>query len=283
MNKVKIIVDSTCDLGVELLEKYDIDFLPLSVTFGEESYRDLIDITTEELYKKVEESGELPKTAAISIPILVEAFRKYIDEGYDIVYTGISKQMSRSFENAYMASQEVAPDRIFVVDSMNLSTGVGILALKAAIDRDNGLSAMEIAKRMEKNRELVYTQFAIEQMDYLYKGGRCSSLQALLGSLVKLKPIIGVRNGKMSVIKKPIGKMKRALDELIKQIVNDKSFVDQEFILITHSIADEACSYIKERLDQEFPNANILCTRAGCVISSHCGPGTIGILYMVKQ
>ena len=283
MNKVKIIVDSTCDLGVELLEKYDIDFLPLSVTFGEESYRDLIDITTEELYKKVEESGELPKTAAISIPILVEAFRKYIDEGYDIVYTGISKQMSRSFENAYMASQEVAPDRIFVVDSMNLSTGVGILALKAAIDRDNGLSAMEIAKRMEKNRELVYTQFAIEQMDYLYKGGRCSSLQALLGSLVKLKPIIGVRNGKMSVIKKPIGKMKRALDELIKQIVNDKSFVDQEFILITHSIADEACSYIKERLDQEFPEANILCTRAGCVISSHCGPGTIGILYMVKQ
>lgn len=282
MNKVKILVDSTCDLGLDLLKKYDIDFLPLSVTFGDKSYRDLIDITTEELYEKVKETNQLPKTAAVSIPDLIDAFQKYLDLGYDIVYTGISRQMSRSFENAYMAANEIAPDRIFVVDSMNLSTGVGILALKAAIDRDKGLSASEIAKRMEKNRELVYTQFAIEQMDYLYKGGRCSSLQALLGSLVKLKPIIGVRNGRMSVIKKPIGKMKRALDELIKQIVNDKDIVDQEFILITHSIADEACAYIKDKLDKEFPNANILCTRAGCVISSHCGPGTIGILYMVK-
>ena len=283
MNKVKIIVDSTCDLGMDLLEKYDIDFLPLSVSFGETSYRDLLDITTEELYEEVSKRGELPKTAAISIPTLIEAFSKYINLGYDIVYTGISKQMSRSYENAFMAAQEVAADRIFVVDSMNLSTGVGILALKAAMARDRGMSASEIAKDMERNRELVYTQFAIEQMDYLYKGGRCSSIQAILGSLVKLKPIIGVRNGKMSVIKKPIGKMKRALDELIKQIVDDKSFVDQEFILITHSIADEACAYIKERLDKEFPDANILCTRAGCVISSHCGPGTIGILYMVNR
>ena len=283
MNKVKLIVDSTCDLGLDLLKKYDIDFLPLSVNFDEDSYRDLIDITVEELYDMVDKRGMLPKTAAVTIPLLMDCFKKYIDLGYDIVYTGISKQMSRSYENALMAAKEIAPDRIFVVDSMNLSTGIGILALKAAIDRDNGLSAKEIAHNMEENRELVLTQFAIEQMDYLYKGGRCSSLQAILGSLVKLKPIIGVRHGAMSVIRKPIGKMKKALDEMIKQIVKDKDRLDPEFVIVTHSLADESCKYIMERLKEELPEANLLETRAGCVISSHCGRGTIGILYMLKR
>ena len=283
MNKVKIIVDSTCDLGLDLLKKYDIDFLPLSVNFDEDSYKDLIDITVEELYSEVEKRGMLPKTAAVTIPEIMDCFKKYIDMGYDIVYTGISKQMSRSYENAVMVANEIAPERIFVVDSMNLSTGVGILALKACIDRDNGLSASEIAKRMEANRELVLTQFAIEQMDYLYKGGRCSSIQALLGSLVKLKPIIGVRNGKMSVIRKPIGKMKKALDEMVKQILKDKDNLDPEFVLITHSMADESCAYLHEVLSRELPDVNLMETRAGCVISSHCGRGTIGILYMLKE
>ncbi|MBQ3252921.1 MAG: DegV family protein [Acholeplasmatales bacterium] len=283
MNKVKIFTDSTNDLSPEIIKKLDIEVFPLYVNFGEESYKDGVNITVSELYKEVEKRGVLPKTAAISIGELVELFQKYIDDGYDIVYTGISRQMSRTFENALFAAKEVDENRIFVVDSMNLSTGIGLLLLKACKDRDMGLSAKEIAANIEKNSKLVLSQFAIETMEFLHKGGRCSGITRFVGTLLRIKPIIAVRDGKMSVMKKPIGKMKVALDAMIKQIILDKERLDTNHILITHSVADESCEYIKSKLEVEFPGVDIICTSAGCVISSHCGKGTIGILYMVKE
>lgn len=283
MNKVKIITDSTNDLGSDLIAKLDIHVCPLSVSFSDESYLDGVDIDVEKLYKKVEELNELPKTAAYPIPLFEEVFKKYIDEGYDIIYTGISKQMSRTFENAYMAAQEVAPDRIFIVDSMNLSTGIGLLLLKACKYRDQGLSAAEIADRLNTDNKRVLSQFAIEKMDYLHKGGRCSSVAKIFGTLLKIKPIIAVRDGKMHVMKKPLGKMKVALDHMIKQIIQDKDRLDLDHIMITHSLAFDYCDYIYNELKKEFSDIDIICTVAGCVISSHCGKGTIGILYMIKE
>ena len=191
--------------------------------------------------------------------------------------------MSSSYNNAVLAAREVDPNRIFVVDSKNLSTGIGLLVLKACKDRDNGLSAEEIASNMEKNRELVLSQFAIESMDYLYKGGRCSSLSMIVGSMLRIKPIIQVRDGKMNVQQKPIGKMKRALDKMLEQIINDKDRLDTDHILLTHSPAPESRDYLLPLLKENFPGVDIIETVAGCVISSHCGPGTIGILYMVKE
>lgn len=280
---VKIIVDSTNDLMPDMLKKLDVEVLPLYVNFGDDTYKDGVDMTTLELYKEVEKRGTLPKTAAVTIGDLMNVFQKWVDKGYEIVYTGISKEMSSSYNNAIIAAKEVAEDKIFVVDSKNLSTGIGLLVLKACKDRDNGLSAKEIAENMEKNTKLVLSQFAIESMEYLYKGGRCSSLSMIVGSMLRIKPIIQVRDGKMSVQQKPIGKIKRALDKMLEQIINDKDRLDTDHILLTHSPAPESRDYLLPLLKENFPNVDIIETVAGCVISSHCGPGTIGILYMVKE
>ena len=285
MNKVKIITDSTCDLGKELAKKYDIEVMPLYVNFGEESYKDGVDIDTESLYVKVKEKNELPKTSAIDMVSITDLFKKYLDEGYDIIFCGISRQMSRTYENAVMALDELnAKDRIFVVDSMNLSTGIGLTILKAADLRDKGLSAKEIAAKMEEITKKVKAQFAIETMEYLHKGGRCSGVARLFGTLLKIKPIIFVREGKMSVGMKPLGKMKVALDKMINMFLEDykNDKVDRDKVFITHSIATESEKYIRERLEAEVKDMEIISTVAGCVISSHCGRGTIGILYITK-
>lgn len=286
MNKVKIITDSTCDLGKDLALKYDIEVIPLYVNFGEESYKDGINISTEELYKLVEKKKELPKTSAIDLVTIEETFKKWLDQGYDIVFTGISKQMSRTFENALMAREELnAMDRIFIVDSMNLSTGIGLTLLKACDYRDQGLSAKEIAEKMEDITKRVKAQFAIETMEYLHKGGRCSSVARIFGTILKIKPIIFVREGKMSVGMKPLGKMKVALDKMISMFLEDykNGNVDRDKVFITHSIALESEKYIRERLEAEVKDMEIISTVAGCVISSHCGRGTIGILYITKE
>lgn len=280
---VKIITDSTNDLSKELIEKLGIIVVPLAVNFSDESYLDGVNITVEDLYKKVSEKNELPKTSAISVSALIELFEKYVNDGHEIIYMGISKQMSSSYNNACLAAQEVAEDKIFVVDSMNLSTGIGLLLLKACKYRDNGDDAKTISEKLNRDNKLVLSQFAIEKMDYLHKGGRCSSVAKLFGTLLKIKPIIAVRDGKMHVQKKPIGKMQRALDEMIKQILADKDKLDPEHIFITHSLAFEYCDYIYQKLKPELPGVDIITTVAGCVISSHCGKGTIGILYMVKE
>ena len=284
MNKVKIITDSTCDLSKDIIESRDIEVLPLYVNFGDESFKDGVNITTEELYKLVEKKGELPKTAAIDIVTLTDSFKKWLDLGYDVIFTGISRQLSRTFENAIMAKDELESDRVFIVDSKNLSTGVALTVLKACDYRDKGLSAKEIVDEMEAVTDKVKAQFAIETMDYLYKGGRCSSVAKLFGTLLKIKPIIFVREGKMTVGMKPIGKMKVALDKMINMFLEDYKAgnVVRDRVFITHSIAIESEKYIRERLEAEVKDMEIISTVAGCVISSHCGPGTIGILYITK-
>ena len=279
---VKIITDSTCDLSKDLVEKYDIEVLSLYVNFGQETFKDGKEIDTPKLYEEVERRKALPKTSAISALELEEAFRKWTDKGYEVVYTGISGQMSSTLQNAKIAAKEIGENKVFAVDSKNLSTGISLLLLKACKDRDNGLSAKEIAANMEKNAEKVYTQFVIETMEYLHKGGRCSGIARFAATLLRIKPIIQVREGKMSVQQKPIGKTKVALDRMVAQIKGDKDRLDLDCIFITHSIAPESAAYLKEVLSKEFPGVPLYETMAGCVISSHCGKGCIGILYMIK-
>ena len=284
MNKVKIITDSTCDMGADLAKKYDVEVLPLYVNFTDESFKDGVNISTDELYKLVEKKNELPKTAAIDIVTLEETFKKWLDQGYDIIFTGISKSMSRTYENAVMAKDELEANNIYIVDSKNLSTGIALTVLKACKYRDEGLSAKEIVDKMLEITDKVRAQFGIETMDYLYKGGRCSSVAKLFGTILKIKPIIFVRDGKMSVGMKPIGKMKVALDKMIDMFLTDyrNGNVDRDKVFITHSIAIESEKYIRERLEAEVKDMEIISTVAGCVISSHCGKGTIGILYITK-
>lgn len=280
---IKIVTDSTNDLDYETLKKYDIEVIPLFVNFSDESFQDGVDITTPQLYEKVKEKNELPKTAAIPIPAFIKVFQKHVDNGDEVIYTGISKQMSRTFENAILAAREVDESKIFLVDSMSLSTGIGLLLLKACKYRDSGMSANEIKVQLEIDRTKVLSQFVIETMDYLYKGGRCSGMAKIVGTLLKIKPMIAVRDGKMHVAKKPHGKMQVALNIMIDQLKNDLPRLDKSVVIITHSLAFEYCDYIKAKIAEFLPDVPILTTVAGCVISSHCGKGTIGILYMVND
>ena len=176
MNKVLILSDSTCDLSQELLEKYDIKIVPLYINLGDNIYQDLVELTTEKMYDLIAQNVGFPKSSATTPNDFEEVFRKYIDEGYDILYTGISSTLSCTLQNAYIAKSNFDDDRIYLVDSKNLSTGIGLLVLKAAKLREQGLSAKEIAAELENIVPRVRSQFVIEKLDYLYKGGRCSGM-----------------------------------------------------------------------------------------------------------
>jgi len=282
---VKIISDSTCDLSPELIKENDIEIIPLLVTFNEDTFQDGVDIDAKKIYEEVSKRGVLPKTSAVSALVLEERFKKWVEEGYEVIYTGISSKMSSTFNNAIIAAKEVGEDKVFVVDSKNLSTGIGLTLLKACRDRDKGLSAKEIVNNMEYNIARVKAQFAIETMEYLHKGGRCSGIARFAATLLRIKPIIFVRDGSMSVGKKPLGKIKVSLDAMLKMLEEDKNNnnVDPEFIFVTDAIAPESREYLIPKVKELFPESNVYSTIAGGVIASHCGPGTIGILYICKN
>lgn len=282
MNPVVIMSDSTCDLSKDIIREKNIAILPLYVNFNDSIYRDGVDINTHELYKKVDELGRLPKTSAPSIGDFIEFYRPFIESGHDIVYVGISSKLSATNQNARLATQEYPEGRIHVVDSLNLSTGIGLLALKATSYRDQGLSAEKIALEVETLVSKVKTAFVIDTFEYLHKGGRCSSLTSLVGTMLKIKPIIHVVDGGMIVGQKPRG-IKKGYRLMLDQIFNDKEKLDPEFVMVTHSEADEAAEYLKSEMESNLTINTLYTTEAGCVISSHCGRGTIGILYITKE
>jgi DegV family protein with EDD domain len=279
-NKVVIVTDSTCDLSPELINKYGIVVVPLLVTFNDEVYQDGVTLTTSKLYELVEEKKMLPKTASPSPSVFIEAFRPIIEAGKDIVYLGIGSGFSGTLQNAYLAKTEFEEGRIELVDSCNLSTGIGLLVLKAAKFASQGDDAKTIKRKLEEIVPKVHSQFVIDTFEYLHKGGRCSGMQALIGTMFKIKPLIRVVNNKMVVAEKPRGK-KMGLDAMIRDILSYVGRLDKDAVMITHSFASEdEVEYIKEKLSTSIDVDNIYLTSAGCVISSHCGKGTIGILYI---
>ena len=285
MRKVKIITDSTADLNLDLIEKLDIKTMPLKVNFTDKSYRDGIDINTEELYKLVEEKGELPKTSAISPGEFIEEFKKWIEQDYDVVYIGIGSKISGTLQSAFVAKSEFEDSRIQLVDSLNLSSGIGLLVLKAAKFRDLGLNAFEIKEKLDELVPKVSSQFAIQVLDYLHKGGRASGTAALVGKFLRIRPIIKVTDGNLDVYKKPMGTMTKAttlmLEDFIKEVNKDN--VDLENVMITHSYNEKQAAYMEEYVRERVQVENLIISNAGCVISSHCGKGTIGILYILKD
>lgn len=282
MNKVIITTDSTCDLSDELLEKYSIKVIPLYVMFGEESYLDRVNITTEKLYELVEEKGILPKTATQPSEAYYEFFKQFIDEGYSVVHVSISTKLSGSYQQSYLASQRFEEGQVHVVDSMSLSSGVGLVAMKASQFAKMGLSAEEVAEKAREIAPRVQTAFVIDTMEYLYKGGRCSGIANFIGTLLKIKPIIHMKDGAMEVGEKPLGR-KKAYELLLNKIYRDKDNLDPEFVMVTHSLNFETAEYLKAELRKNLEIENLYETVAGCTISSHCGKGTIGILYITKE
>lgn len=284
MRPVKIISDSTCDLSPEQIKDLDIEIMPLYINIKDKSFKDNVDITVPDLYRYVEEDKVLPKTSAIGIQDYIDTFKAWIDRGYDIVFTGISGGLSSSHNNSRLAIEELgAEDKVFSVDSKNLSTGIGLLLLKACEKRDMGASASMVAEYMKSFVERVKSQFVIDRFDYLYKGGRCSSMARIFGTMLKIKPLITVRDGKMTVAEKPHGKKIKGLDALLRFLERDKDKLDLDHVFVTHTYADEDAKYLVEKIKEGYNFKNIYVTNAGSTIASHCGPGTIGILYIVNE
>ena len=283
MNKVIIIADSTVDLTPELIKKHNIVTVPLIVRFDEEIYYDNETITPDELYEKVKIKGELPKTAAVAPQTFIELFKPYIDQGCDILFSGIGAKMSSTIQNAIIASNEFPEGRIFVLDSGNLSTGTGLLILKMCKYRDEGKSAKEIFDLVSPLVTKVSAQFAVDTLEYLHKGGRCSGASKIFGTIFHIHPIIKLVDGGMIVYKKPRGAYKAALNELVNEIKGAYPNVDLDHIFVTHSGMDQnLINYLYEEVSKVVGQDHVYITRAGCVISSHCGPGTIGVLYIKK-
>ncbi len=280
MSKIKIFTDSTADLSKELLERYNIGVVPLYVTIGEESYLDGVDITSVELYKKVDELQALPKTAAPSIADFAEAFRPWVDDGYDIIYIGISTKLSSTNQSALLAAQEFDEGRVRVIDSQNLSTGIGLLVLKAADLVEEGKGAEEIEKIINQLVPKVKVSFIIDTLKYLHMGGRCSSVQLLASNVLRIRPQIIVTDGGMIVGSKFRGKRKKCLNDFFNLIVGTGEQIAPGRVFVTHSESHEDAIDFKEKLNGMLNDVEVITTDAGSVISSHCGPGTIGILYI---
>ena len=279
---VKIISDSTCDLSKELIEKYDIEILPLHIMLGEEEYEDGKSITPDEIYKWSDEHKTTPKTSAAGITQVVDAYRPYLEQGREIVSFSISSEMSTTNNVMRMAAQELdAEEKVFVIDSANLSTGIGLLVTEAAIMAQEGKNGAQIVARMEELKPLVKASFVVDTLTYLYRGGRCSGLAAMAGGMLKLHPKIVVENGKMKPEEKFRGKIAKVMMDYVRSMETDLKNAKKDRVFITHSGCDETIiSEVKAYLADMNHFDEILVTRAGCVISSHCGPGTLGVLFI---
>lgn len=281
---VKIIADSTCDLSKELIEKYHINILPLHVLLGEQDYLDGKTITPDEIYAWSDANKATPKTSAPSIAEAEDVFKAVMEEGDELVCFSVSSQMSAANNVMRMAAESLeAEDKIFVVDSANLSTGVGLLVIQAAIMAQAGKSGKEIADYMEELKPRVRASFVVDILTYLHRGGRCSGLAALAGGALKLHPQIVVEKGAMSPTKKYRGNMSKVILNYAKDMEEALRNAVPDRVFITHSGCEETIiTEVADYLRSLGVFEEILVTRAGGVISSHCGPGTLGVLFIEK-
>lgn len=280
--KILIASDSTTDLSAELIERYSVKILPMGVTLDNKKYTDGVDIDPEFIYDNYNKTGQLPKTSAVNIVDVSEFFKKYVDEGYSIVFFTISSEMSSTFNNARLAAEEF--ENVYVVDTKNLSTGGGLLVVSAAEMAKEGKTANEIADACSELADYVDASFVIDSLEFLHKGGRCSSLEAFGANLLKLKPCIVVRGGKMSVGRKYRGKFSEILLKYIADQIKDSSDIDLQKVFITHAGCDDAIvNSCVEEVEKLAAFKEVYTTRAGCTVSSHCGRNTLGVLFIRKS
>ena len=279
---IRIISDSTCDLSKELLERYGVSIIPLHIVLDDKEYRDLLEITPDDIYAWSEEHKATPKTSAASMEDAQGALGPILEAGDEVIAFCISEQMSTTGNVLRMAAEELgAADRVSVIDSENLSTGIGLQVIEAAALAAQGKSREEIVSRILEVRGLVRASFVVDTLTYLHRGGRCSSVAAMAGGMLKLHPRIEVKNGKMDAGKKYRGKMSAVIMDYVRDMEEALLQAKKDRVFITHSGCDEEIiSKVKEYLESLGHFDEILVTRAGGVISSHCGPGTLGVLFI---
>lgn len=281
MANIKITADSTCDLSKALLEKYDISLAPLYITMDGAAYKDGLEITPQDIYAYVDKTGDVTKTAAVSTEDYLTLFRPYVEQGKAVVHITISHDMSSCYQNALLAAAELG--NVYVVDSLNLSTGSGHLVLRAAELAAEGVGAADIKAQLDELAPKVEASFVIDTLKYLHKGGRCSTVAALGANLLGLKPCIEVKGGNMSVGKKYRGKLDKCLAEYVAERLQGRTDIDTRRIFVTHTAmpagsTEAVIALVKKQMQFD----EVLETMAGCTITNHCGPGTLGILFIRK-
>ncbi len=284
MNNIRIFADSTCDLSQELLDKYQIPIIPLSIVLDDKSYYDYFEITPDEIYQWADANKTTPKTAATSYEKMYEMMKPAIEAGDDIIFFGISGDMSSTCNVARFVGQETG-SRLFVIDSRNLSTGIGLQVIKAAeLVAEGNMTAEEIVDYINRRRGDVRASFVVDTLTYLARGGRCTPVAALMANTLKLHPMIVVKDGKMGVGKKFLGKMDFALSKYVADLHKELVNAEKKRVFITHSgSTDATVAKVRAMLEESYDFEEILITRAGGVISSHCGPNTLGVLFYVKE
>lgn len=285
MKTVAIIADTTCDLSFELKEKYQIKTFPLHIHLGDKEYSDGIDISPDDIYRWSDENKATPKTSAISPAEAEEVLKTALEEAESVICFCISDQMSSTGNVLRLAVQELeAEDKVFVIDSKSLSTGIGLQIIEAAVLAEQGMPVKDIVEYIENIKPRVRASFVVDTLTYLYRGGRCSGLAALAGGALKLHPLISVIDGKMLPGKKYRGKMNRVIIDYVKDMEADLKNAKADRVFITHSgCEEEVIDAVKAELGALNYFKEILVTRAGSVITSHCGPGTLGVLFIAGK
>lgn len=277
-----ISTDSTADLSKELIERYNIKVNSLGITLGTTTYKDGVDIDADKIYEHHAKTGELPKTTATNVGEYLSFFEELTKDGASVIHFSLSSEMSSTYNNALLAAADF--ENVYVVDTRNLSTGSGLLVLAAADMEEQTLSAKEIADKVSEMVPNVEASFVIDSLEYLYKGGRCSALSVLGANLLKLKPCIEVKNGAMGVGKKYRGKYADVLKEYINERLQNTDDIVKDRVFITHAGCDgEIVKELVETVNKKGIFDEVLLTRAGSTISSHCGKNTLGILFVRKS
>lgn len=285
MKAVTIIADTTCDMSFELKERYQIKTFPLHIHLGDKEYSDGIDISPDDIYRWSDENKATPKTSAVSPAEAADVLEEALKEAEVVICFCISDQMSSTGNVLRLAAQELeAENRVFVIDSKSLSTGIGLQVIEAAVLAEQGMAADAIVEYIEQIKPRVRASFVVDTLTYLHRGGRCSGLAALAGDALKLHPLISVVDGKMQPGKKYRGKMSRVIIDYVKDMEEDLKKAKADRVFITHSgCEEEVIEAVKEELTSFGCFKEILVTRAGSVITSHCGPGTLGVLFIAGE
>ena len=282
---VRIMADSTCDLSFGIIQDLGITIVPLHILLGEEEYLDGMDITPDTIYRWSDEHNDIPKTSAVGLREAMEAIEAAgitKDTNDELIIFTISEKMSVTANAFRIAAEELElSDRVSVIDSANLSTGIGLLVIEAACMAKNGMDRRKIVAEIERLKPLVRSSFVVDTLTYLYRGGRCSGVAALAGSVLKLHPLITVKNGVMETGKKYRGKIERIIMDYVRELTPQLKKAKKNRVFITHSgCKSEVVSSVYNYLVKMNHFDEIIITRAGGVISSHCGPGTLGILFI---
>lgn len=278
---IKVTADSTCDLSQELLERYNITTVPLYIQMGGREFKDGVDITPKDIFAHVAAGGDLCSTTAVNVADYVKLFEKYSSDYDAVFHITISSDFSSCYLSACTAAEGF--DNVYVVDSRNLSSGQGHVVVEAAIKGAGMDDPKQLYDYLVKLTDRVEASFVIDKLDYMRKGGRCSSVTLLGANLLQLKPCIEVKNGKMAVVKKYRGSFGKCLDAYVRDRLQGRSDIVTDRIFITHPACDEYVEHIREEIKKYADFKEIDETHAGCTVTCHCGPGTLGILFIRKE